>query len=371
MIKVTFDAPTLADAVAKAARVAPTKGAAYDRAAGLLLDVDPAAHTVILRSTNLDLSYEQILTLQDAKGDTAQWRLPSTLLAGLLSNLPMQSGATVTFYDKGDKAIRVTSGTMTAKMMTLNPDDFPKLPAIDRSNVSDANDFASKVAQVSWACAKDNSIMSGVSIDGESLIACERYCAAIVPCVVPITKQITVPLFLLSPVLRSATEVQVGADDHHLFIALDAESHATGRILEGEYPDVKKLLRDNYSGFAAINRVAFVEVVNRMMVMARAERLPAMTLEFRTGLTKQLVLDLDVPETGRIQDRLDIAGEYEDDFTIHFTPQYIVSAIDNARGDTVRLDFGRSDKPEHGPISPVRVTDDGGYQALVTPRRLA
>ena len=56
---IVFENAILADAVNKAARVSPTKGAAFDKAAGIVFDVEPQKRTAFVRSTDLEVSFEQ------------------------------------------------------------------------------------------------------------------------------------------------------------------------------------------------------------------------------------------------------------------------------------------------------------------------
>jgi hypothetical protein len=56
-VKAIFENATIADSIAKASRVAPTKGEAFDKASGILMTLDPEEKTVTLRSTNLMVFY--------------------------------------------------------------------------------------------------------------------------------------------------------------------------------------------------------------------------------------------------------------------------------------------------------------------------
>jgi DNA polymerase III sliding clamp (beta) subunit (PCNA family) len=365
--KVTFDAATLADAVQKAARVAPTKGAAYDTAAGLCFDIDTIHSVAILKSTNLEVSYRQELSISDVKGENCTWRIPANMLAGLTANLPLGTGTVITFIDTGDSAIRIQSGTMTVKLNMITG-DFPTIPPFDVDDLSDAYDFAQKVARVAWACEKDGSILSGVHVDGSHLVGCNRNVAAIIPCQVPLASPVTVPLFTLGTILRNATDVKVSAADKCLNIQLDAESQATSRLFEGAYPAVKGLVRKDYLMKVTFSRTAFVEAAKRLLVVAQNDRLPTIKFTFNVGLVRSLVLDLDVPQTGRIQDTIDITGDYTDPGEIWFIPSLIVPAIENVKDEIVTMEVGHED-PKQFAMKNIRISDSTGYEAIVMPRR--
>lgn len=369
MIKAVFDAATLADAVQKAARLAPTKGSAFDKAQGILIEVDPTAMTAIIKSTNIDVSYHQRLILSDGKGDPARWRIPSGTLAGLVTNLPMGAGAVVNFFDRGDGAIRITSGRVAVKLNLLNADEFPAVTAFSTDNMSEANDFAQKVSQVAWATAKDNSIISGIHITGTHLVATDRNAAAFLPCIVPIDEPVTVPIPILAPILKAATDVNLKVYDDRLLIMLDAESQSKCAIIEGAFPPVTNLLRDDYTGKITLPKTAFVEAINRLLVVGRSDRMPVVVVTITPGLIPTMVLDLEASDSGRIQDTIDIGGEVEDEFKLGLTPGYIVPAIEASKSESVTFQYGNAD-PKKSPNVPIRITDDFGYEAIVAPRRL-
>lgn len=360
-VKITFDAATLADAVTKASRVAPSKGAAYDKAAGLCFDVDTDHGFAILKATDLDTTYVQKLSGTDATGGSRTWRIPSAMLSSLLASLPLGAGNVVTFIDTGDSAIRIKSGSVIVRMAMLDQ-PFPVIESFDPTGFSEAHDFAQKVERVSWAIAKDNSIFSGVHVDGESIIACDRASAALIPCKVPVSRPITVPLFNLAAILRQASDVRLGATDKRLLIQLDAETQAQSNIFEGAYPDIKKLRRDDWTEEATLPRQAFLDAVNRLMVIGRQDRMPSMKLSFGTGLVQTVTLDLTV-DTGRIQDRVDCDGGFAD-FEIWFTPAYLASALEASKTEKVLLRWVPLD-----PLKPVCLTDGTGYEVLITPRK--
>ena len=368
-IKATFDAATLADAVQKASRVAPVKGAAYDKAQGLYFSAAPGAEWATVKSTNLDTSYLQhIRHTGTPPAPGYDWRIPSAMLNGLVSSFPMSQGATVAFIDTGDGAIRIVSGN-TKVRLSLITGDFPLVEDYDNSSMGEAHDFAQRVSQVAWACDKaSNLALSGIHIDGESLIACDSKVAAIVPCQVPVTHPVTAPLWSVTSLLKSASDVRLEAKDKELRISLDQESKMTSRLIEQPYPDVKALIRDNFTGVAKLPRSQVVDSIGRLLVVAHTERLPTMKMSFMSGFAKRLVLDLEVPEKGRIQDEVLINGDFDEDFSIWFTPTDVVNALENAKADEVDFHFGHEER-EKASLKECVVKNQSGYMAMIMPRQ--
>lgn len=369
--KITFENAQLADALGKAARIAPVKGAAFDKAAGFHMTVNPTTKLMTLRATNLETSYFQTVPAVDGSGDEVAWRLPSGLLSSLVSNLPMSgSDSQITFVDRGDSYIRLIAGSVKAKLNTLSPGDFPKVEPFDAGAFKEANEFAAKVDQVAWACDKKSTILSGVHIDGERLVGCNHQLLALVPCATSVENPITVPLFTLAPILKSATDVSIGSEAKRMLISLDAETQATSQLVEGEYPKYQGIMRDNFLGSFKVRKDALVEAMTRMLSMFRNERMPTMKVDFDgSGIMKMIVIDMDVADTGRMQDTIPcIEGDFEDVCSLNITPQMLMDAVSHSNAETVTIQFGHED-PDKSWRLPVRVSDDRGYECYVMPKK--
>lgn len=365
--EITFENAQLADALNKANRLAPVKGPAFDKAAGFHLTVNPTTKRMTVRATDMDSTYLQHVPAVGGKGDEVEWRLSSLLLAGMVSSLPLGSEQKVKMIDRGDGFIRLTSGKWVAKLHTLRPEDFPIIPEFSMDNMAEANEFASKVEQVAWNVDKKSTVLSGVHIDGNRLIGCNQYGVAVVPCPVVVDAPATVPLQSLATILKSATDVKLRVADRALHIALDAESQATSRLIEGEYPNVDRVLRDDFLGTITVNKESFLDALNRMLVLVRTERMPAMQVTFdATGLISMLTFDMEVDQVGRMQDSVDVSGPWEDKFSLKIQPQMLVNAVEHSRATTVNISFGNAD-PDKAKKVPLRVTDDDGYNCHIMP----
>jgi DNA polymerase III sliding clamp (beta) subunit (PCNA family) len=367
----TYETAMLADAIQKAARVAPNKGAAFDKAAGLLFEVDPNTRETVIKASNLDVTYRQHLMAQAGKGDVAKWRIPSAMLAQIISTLPMIEGSTVDLIDRGDSAIRLSCGRVKLRLATLDPEGFPLVEEPNTVGMLPANDMAAKVAQVAWSVEKrDGSPLSGVRVDGKRLIGCDTYSVAIVPCEVPLEEAVTVPLFLLAPLLKQASDIQVRASDRKLHIMLDAETATTTALIEGNYPQVDRVMRENFSGRLSVHKMSFMDSLNRMLALGRADRVSSLRLEVNgTGMVKIVTFDMEIEGVGRMQDSVDVTTEFPDIFEIAFDAGRVQQAMDACRGDLAHIDFGHKETPEDGWKHPIRISDNFDYQCYVMPKR--
>lgn len=366
-----FDNATLADAVNKAGRIAPTKGAGFDKAAGIQFQVWPQERICRVRATNLEVSFEMDIDILEGKGDPRTWRMPSGLLTSLMSTLPIGDGAATEFIDRGsDAAIRLKCGRTVVKMNMYEGDLGEGMFAWEPTGgFTVAHDLAQRVEQVSWATDSKSNILQGVHVNGEHLIATDGKVMAMTPAKIETPTPITVPLSTLSALLTGASDCRLGTSAKRCLLQLDEHTRATSVLVEGNYPDIRRAMRTDFLGTMKVHRGQFSDTLDRLMVLARTEKLPRLSLELDgTGLVSMLTLDLDIPDIGRMQDSIDVETDFDSIFNISFTPNDIVRALSHCKSDYVHIDFGHADEKK-SPLSNIQLRDEKDYISYIAPRK--
>jgi DNA polymerase III sliding clamp (beta) subunit (PCNA family) len=361
---VVFETATLASAVGKAARVAPTKGAAYDKAAGIVLEIDPEAeHPVTVKSTNLEVTYLEWVNYLEIKGPPVTWRLPSILFSGLLSNLPIGSDAKVTLKHS-DSDLIITSGKKRAKIRRMH-DDLPYLQwqPFDSTAMLEVPEFSKRVAQVSWACDAESIPISGVHIAGDRIVATNRFRLAHVPCKVPVVEPITVPLDVLAPVLKNVVDARIEAQERRLHMMPDDYTQITATIFDADYLPWERITEMEVPQELTLTREEFREAIASMLVLVKTERYPLVRFIIGEG---KIAIGMYVEGVGQIDDEIEVAGADHEPYEIHFTPQNVTEALAHAFSDTLTLSYNTGN-----PTSLVKFYDaKDDYEAWVVPRRV-
>lgn len=365
----TVEASAFADAVQKAARVAPTKGHAFDAAAGIIVEVDPAntVRPLTIKSTDLESTFLATLPAIDVEGDAAIWRLPASILSGFMAQVPMGAGQTVGVEHDGsadDSVVVIRAGKTTARLRTLSPDSFPKFKAYSPDGMAKVEHFAQRVQQVAWTVADEDGVLGGVYVDGTHLTACNRYTTARVPCVVPVDEPIVVPLFTLSGAMKNTAEVQMRAAERRLYLMTDEDTQLSTVIFEGDYPDLTRHweMVGAYEHHATIHVQGLVEVLQRMMVLCKSDRYPLVKLTIHRNVLR---VEMDVPDQGAIDDELDImGGAHDEPFVIWFTPTILTAALAVTKVPQVSLGYATS-------IRPIVINDGSGYECIAMPRQVS
>lgn len=366
MKKLTLEVATFTDSVNKANRIAPNKGIPFDRAAGVVLEVDPTQPDIaIIKSTDLQMTFRQEITTLDVGDEPIYWRLPSALLASIMNTLPMTTGSTIVLAEKEkpDGYVYFKSGKTKAKLRCITG-DYPLIDHLEPGTLQPAMNFARRMAQVAWACDKNrSSVLGGIHIDGTHLYGCDRASMAMVPCVVPLAAPITAPLAELSALIKNTSEVALRATDTHLMLMPDPHTQMSSVLYADGYPNIRAIVeRDQYTLHFDVDVAALTSALERMLILVKVERYPTTTIEVDDGVMR---LEMEVDQVGKIDDEVEIVGGVPagtDPFRITFTPTAVLSALQASGRPKVTFSLGPT------PLSQVRIKDDNDFVAITMPR---
>lgn len=364
MTKVVFENATIRDVISKAARIAPTKGSAFDKSAGIVIDVDAQAGEVTVRSTNLEVFYMEIIDVVSIEGDSCVWRLPSIPLDGICSKLPIASGATIAF--EADHAqMKMASGRMRVNLRLMDPTYYPTWKPFDPASLSPVSDFGGRLQQVQWAASKGGvPPKTGVNLDGKFAGATDNHRIAITPCEIPeLYEPVTIPASSFTPLMKTLGEVRIGQEEGQLLVMPDDTTQIRAVIFDGDYPSLSKFIKRNEPDVVMVNRDALIEMIDQAMVMGQRDRTPILKLIFGLGELAVLMEDQELGLLGNVMELPNQASH--DRHYIGMNPDNFKSALSAAPNTDVAIYYKNG-----APKTPVRIDGGSGYEALVQPRNL-
>jgi len=363
----TFEAGTLVDAVDRAAKVAPTKGAAYDKSAGIVMEVEPTPGSkpiITLKATDLEVYYLEWVAALETGDEAVTWRLPSGLFAGIMQGLPLHEGATVKISQPdGSGRAHISSGKMKAEVQVTDDRYFPQWEPFDSDDMSVVPDLARRIKQVAWACDKSMPPWSGVNIDGENLTATDKYRFARAPCEVKIEEGITVPLGPVRSIIQPGAEIWMKASSKFLYLMPDEHTQISSVIYDAKFPSKDKIDQacpNEFDYDAVLNREDLLTKLQSMMVLVRTERYPTLNMKFKPG---SLTMFMEVQDSGNMEQTV-LDPNMDADFEFNITPNYLNDALSAAESENITISMG----PD--PFGPVRIADDSDYRAWLMPRKV-
>jgi DNA polymerase III sliding clamp (beta) subunit (PCNA family) len=298
----------------------------------------------------------------EAEGTDANWRLPSSLAAGIMAALPLGAGQNVTISTSDGSLVTIEAGKKRAEIRCIEPSGFPIIKPFEPSNMATVEGMARRIEQASWCTDGEHPILNGVYMDGENVIACDRISMVSGPCAIPVDNPITVPLRSVAPLLRNVGPIKMRATEKRLEIMPDDDTQIACTLLNGDYPNVGAIRRDEFGGTFKVNVAALVDAINGMLVLVRGERYPY--LHLRVG-KDTLALDMQVEATGKMEDEIAISTEIadQDEFDLWITPQNLLGAVSHAGNDEITFCYGPAN------TQAISVQDGRGYEYWGMPLR--
>lgn len=364
---VVFETATLADVLKKAEICAPKMSAsdhAFGSAAGIMIDITPGEPEPIrVRSTNLEVFYDEWVDSIDITGPATSWRIPVSKFTGVIAALPIGTGKTVTLTSEGG-FLNLVSGRTKGKVMLISTEGYEHWEPYDDTDSVVVSGLGTRLAQVAWACGddRDGEPLTGIYFGGDYLLATNRRRAAMVPCSIPslVGQPVTVPAKFLTPILRHAGDVRVGIEGHMLTISPDEHTQIRCRVYGRNIP-TPTFVSNTYDTCITIGKTQLVDTVQRMLNITKGTKdsVPIIKMLLGGGMMSLRVEGTAGEEW--VEDMIDLGGQ-ADHFPIllTFLPKTFIEAVNKAPDEKLLLSYN-SGPGGKNPI--VRVDGGGDYMA--------
>ena len=363
-LKITCDRDLLVATLATVSRVVSSRGS-VQVLSGVLLR--PDGDRLELAATDMELSLRTTFEAQ-VEGDSSVV-VPGKLLVDLARLLP---AAEVTIeYRPEDGVVHVSSGSYSSKLNVFAAEDFPRLPAIEpaRHTIATAS-LLDTVDRVARSASKDESrpVLTGIQVrfEGKKLFmaATDSYRLSFKETELETEGpelEAIIPARALAELARIAagTEtVELGVNENTVVFGT-GDTWLTTRRIDGQFPDVSRLLPESFDIEVDLPRAELRDVVRRAAVMAL--RNAPLRLRFADG---ELTVSAQSQDVGETSESLP-AGYTGEPLEIGFNAEFLADGVESVRGDTVRMKL----------INPLRAglitSADDSFWYLIMPIRLA
>jgi len=320
-----------------------------------------------LAATDMDLSLRT--SLEASVDGTGSIVVPGRLLMEVTRLLP-DSGV-VLEYRHEEGMVLLTSGAAQYRLHTFGVDDFPRLPDVAGETFAVARDtFLETVARVSRTSSRDESrqVLTGILVRFENgrlvMAATDSYRLAVketpleseapsLEAIVPARA-----LVELGRIAQDGDQIQLGLQENHvLFGAGDA--WLTTRRIDGQFPDYRQLIPEEFEHELTLPRDDFLEVVRRVAVMA--QRNSPLRLRFADG---ELTVSAQTQDVGEARESLPVRFA-ADTLEMGFNAEFLREGIESVDSEDVLLRL-------ISPLRPGLIRSDGDdFSYLIMPIRLA
>ena len=324
-----------------------------------------------LSATDMEISVRDSLDAQvEEEGAVV---VPGRLLVDIVRLLP--SGE-VTLEHRADEGVaRLTCGSASYSLNTYGPEDFPRLPEIepDSAFAVEREAFLDTIGRVGRSASRDESrpVLTGILVrfEGDKLVmaATDSYRLSVKETALSSGPgrelEAIVPARALTELARvgqsAETEtIEVGVQENQVVFGVDG-IWLTARRIDGQFPNYKQLLPEQFEAEVHLPREELLDVVRRTGLLA--QRKSPLRLRFDEG---ELTVSAQTQDVGEARESLPISygGEAME---IGFNAEFLRDGLESITDDTARLKL----------ISPLRPgllhgeSDDFLY--LIMPIRLA
>src|SRR5581483_2285983 len=321
-----------------------------------------------LAATDMEVSLRAAVDAGvDAEGTAV---VPGRLLLDIARSLPEGE---VTVEHKPEEAVVVVSaGSATYRLHTYSTEDFPRLPDVDDGALYtlERDALVETIGRVSRSASRDESrpVLTGILVRFEPgklvMAATDSYRLAVKETPVGGTLpelEAIIPARALQELARIAAgsdEVQLGVQDNHVVFGSDGTWLTTRRI-DGQFPNYRQLLPEQFEHEVAITRDEVLDVVRRVSLMA--QRNSPIRLRFAEG---ELTVRAVTQDVGEAAESLPVPYN-ADPLEIGFNAEFLRDGLESVEAETITFKL----------ISPLRPAvlegDSDDYVYLIMPIRLA
>ncbi|MDX6474807.1 MAG: polymerase subunit beta, partial [Gaiellaceae bacterium] len=321
-----------------------------------------------LAATDMEISLRSTLDVQVAGEGTVV--VPGKLLLDIARSLP-DTDATIE-HKPEEGVVVVTAGSANYRLHTYSSEDFPRLPEVDTDALYaiERDALVETVARVGRSASRDESrpVLTGILVRFEPgrivMAATDSYRLAVketaVEAALPDLEAI-IPARALQELTRiagGADEVLLGLQENHVVFGADGTWLTTRRI-DGQFPNYRQLLPEQFEYELALPREELLEVVRRVSLMA--QRNSPLRLRFADGELTVSAVTQDVGEA-----RESLPAPYTGEaMEIGFNAEFLRDGLDSVDSETVKFKL----------ISPLRPAvlegENDDYVYLIMPIRLA
>jgi len=349
------------------ARVASTRSAIQALSG---VQICAAEGAVELRATDMEIGLRSPIAADVQRAGEVV--LPGRLLLEVVRRL---SGPSVSIELRPEQQdVELVAGSATFHLRTLRGEDFPVLPEPggDTTVAVPAAAFTETIARVSRSASRDETrpILTGVLVSAEGaalrMVATDSYRLSVKETTleVPLKDgfEANVPARALEELARltapDAETISIGVRANQVVFGV-GDVALSSRLIDGQFPNYRQLLPDQFEHELTLDTAEFLEVVERISLMAQKNA--PLRLSFSEG---QLRISAQTPDVGEASDSFAVpfAGE---PFEIGFNPEFLTAGLQSAAAEQVVLKLISALRP-----GLLESADGSGFVYLIMPIRL-
>lgn len=329
----------------------------------------------MLQCTATDLDFGVVISVPASAKDSGSIACPARLLTDIVSKLP---GAPVRLKANADGRLQLQCGRSRFEISTLPAEEFPGIPQPGESAQVGVPQrlFKAAIRRVTFATASSDesrAVMTGVytHIEGSqlTLVATDGRRMAYHELPIDNPEGFAVQAVVPGRAMQELSRLLDDGDEAVYFSLAQGQFYCSlgnvsmhSRLLEGVFPDYRRVLPREFQRFARVGRESLLAALQRMLIVAQEKQSPNLiVLDLQDDV---LQLSANTPDVGLANE--EVAVVYQGDpMKIAFNGRYLVDALSVLDCEEVELDLQDDSRS-----AVVRACGLQDYKYVVMPVRL-
>ncbi len=313
--------------------------------------LEAEGNTLRLTATDLDLGICSTLNVDLVEGGTIT--IPARKFFDIIKSLPDNSDINLSM--RKNNFVTIKSGKSHFKIIGLPKEEFPQLPLFkDKDSITIEQSVLREMLNLTdFAVSKDDTryVLNGillsvkgdnlniVATDGRRLAANNRQLTK----KTLVDREVVIPSKTVQEVkrmLQDEGDVQIKFSDNQILFSF-ANSFVISRLIEGEYPNYKKVIPERSQKEVIVSRDEFLSATKRASIFTDQDSM-AIRLNIRK---RKMTISKNTPYLGESREEINIDYTGDNDFDIGFNPRYLIDVLKSLTEEEITFEVNDSTKP--------------------------
>lgn len=297
---------------------------------------------LMISATDLEIGIEIKVPVQGK--EKTRFALPAKNIYEIAKELVQDE---ITFKSGPTGWMEMLCGKSRFKIVNLPAEEFPNMPEVDESKLSSisAQEILRMIDKTFFAVSQDETkySLNGIFMNNESkghikMVATDghRLSEVVSPSSLFFERGVIVPrkgLSELKKLISGEDQIEFGIDGKNCVVKKEGATLII-RLIDGEFPDYKKVIPQSQDKSVDINRLDFIGALKRVSLLSQ-DKGRGVKMVFSSGNLEILSSNPDIGEA-REELEIDYKGER---FEVGFNPRYFVEALQTFPEDYVSLEL--------------------------------
>ena len=306
-----------------------------------------------LKLTATDLDIGICSTIPGVVSQAGAITAPARKFFDIVKALP--DGSEIMLSVKKNNFMTIKSGKAQFKIIGLPGEEFPQLPTFkDKDSiVMEQATLKEMLTLTDFAISRDDTryVLNGIFFiakeDRVSLVATDGRRMAIsnkkLPKKTLVDRAVIIPTKTVQEVKRMLGddgEIGIKFSDNQVLFDF-SNSFILSRLIEGEYPNYKKVIPERSTKEITVSREDFLSATRRASIFTDQD---SMAIKLSIKKKKMTILK-NTPYLGEAREEIDVDYTGDGDLEIGFNPRYLIDVLKSLTDENIVLEVDDSNQP--------------------------